>query len=744
MKKILLLTVTLLNVLLLSAQGVYQLWGMTTMGGTNNNGIIFKLSPGTNQFIKKFDFSTPGGGEPRGGLSFVNGKFYGMTSAGSINNGGIIFEWNPYTDTFIKRFDFVGTTGRGPYGGTLTPYNNLLYGMTYTGGANDQGVIFEWNSATNTYTNKVDLGFQNGGYPFGSLTVSGDKLYGVTNSAGSYGAGVIFEWDPVFSVYIKKIDLVAFSGSGPVGNLIQYGKKFYGMTIGGGYNNKGVIFEWDPSTNLYTNKFDFDGVSGRSPIGSLTLRENKFYGVTSGGGVNDAGVIFEWNPDLNVFFKKFDFNGKNGNHPIGSLTFTNGKFYGMTYMGGSCDAGVIFEWNPVSNEYHNIKNFTGIDGKNPNMGNYLALAPAPVCKGLPNTCTTYPSITINSSNNNEWVAITDEEGNAVAEIKANGNNLGTVTASMFVNNGAVREDGTGRLYLDRSITMTSQFPQKTAVDIRLYVKGTEYTALKNAHGINSINDIGIFKIKGGCVPAATTISNLINTNGAAWENDFVLSASINSFTSFYFASKNPCAAPVITAISATPSSISPADHKMKNATVNYSAKGNCFPITTWLTVTSNEAVSGTGNGDLSPDWIIIDDHHVQLRSERSGSGAGRTYTITINAKNAFGTYCKKIIKVMVPSQPAGLAKAIDGSNGNGLFDCKVIPNPTSNYFNLQIESASNEKIEMNLLDISGRLISKWNTVKDKTFRFGENLKPGVYIVEVKQDEHQQMIKIIKQ
>ena len=74
----------------------------------------------------------------------------------------------------------------------------------------------------------------------------------------------------------------------------------------------------------------------------------------------------------------------------------------------------------------------------------------------------------------------------------------------------------------------------------------------------------------------------------------------------------------------------------------------------------------------------------------------------------------------------------------------MIPNPSSAYFNLQIESASDEKIEVNLLDMSGRLIEKINTTKDKTTRFGEELKPGVYMVEIRQGEQQKTIKVIKQ
>ena len=40
-------------------------------------------------------------------------------------------------------------------------------------------------------------------------------------------------------------------------------------------------------------------------------------------------------------------------------------------------------------------------------------------------------------------------------------------------------------------------------------------------------------------------------------------------------------------------------------------------------------MDGTGDGDTSPDWEVIDAHHVLLRAERAGNGSGRIYTITV-------------------------------------------------------------------------------------------------------------------
>ena len=71
---------------------------------------------------------------------------------------------------------------------------------------------------------------------------------------------------------------------------------------------------------------------------------------------------------------------------------------------------------------------------------------------------------------------------------------------------------------------------------------------------------------------------------------------------------------------------------MQDITLNYQVFDNCVsnpPVK--ITITSNEPVNGTGDGDTDPDWIVKDDHHIQLRAERSALGNGRIYTITVTA-----------------------------------------------------------------------------------------------------------------
>ncbi|HEY0375459.1 MAG TPA: alpha-amylase family glycosyl hydrolase [Pyrinomonadaceae bacterium] len=107
--------------------------------------------------------------------------------------------------------------------------------------------------------------------------------------------------------------------------------------------------------------------------------------------------------------------------------------------------------------------------------------------------------------------------------------------------------------------------------------------------------------------------------------------------------------PTVTNVSASPSALSPSNHKMVNVTVNYqTADGGSGGVTGVLSVTSSEPVNGADDGDTAPDWQVVDAHHVLLRAERSGSGTGRVYTITITCTDAAGNTTVKTATVSVP------------------------------------------------------------------------------------------------
>jgi len=87
---------------------------------------------------------------------------------------------------------------------------------------------------------------------------------------------------------------------------------------------------------------------------------------------------------------------------------------------------------------------------------------------------------------------------------------------------------------------------------------------------------------------------------------------------------------------------------MRDVTINYSATDGCAGVNCQITnITSNEPVDGTGDGDTSPDWAFVDEHHVQLRAESAGGGNGRIYTITVTCTDAAGNTTTKTVEVHV-------------------------------------------------------------------------------------------------
>ncbi|MEP7163306.1 MAG: choice-of-anchor Q domain-containing protein [Ferruginibacter sp.] len=216
--------------------------------------------------------------------------------------------------------------------------------------------------------------------------------------------------------------------------------------------------------------------------------------------------------------------------------------------------------------------------------------------------------------------------------------------------------------------------------------------------------------------------------------------------------------PVISNASASPSVLWPADHSMKTVTINYTSMDNCSSDCssgTTLTVTSNEPISGTHTGDLSPDWQIINNHSVKLRAERKPTGTGRIYTIKITSTDANGNVTTKTVTVSVPinspyTRGGGEPSLVTSNDGSetierytGKLSVLVSPNPGSYYFNLLVKTNNPEPIDIRVLDLTGRLVKQIKAIKGNSARFGEELLPGTYLVEVRQGNEKQVLKVIK-
>ena len=143
------------------------------------------------------------------------------------------------------------------------------------------------------------------------------------------------------------------------------------------------------------------------------------------------------------------------------------------------------------------------------------------------------------------------------------------------------------------------------------------------------------------VPNGTSISNTASVSSTPVDAD----ATNNSATAAVTASNPP---PVISGISVDKPVLWPPNNQMVAVTVNYTVKDNCGDDACVLTVSSNEPVNGVGDGNASPDWQIVDAHHVLLRAQRSGTGTGRVYTITITCTDSANNSTVRTTTVTVP------------------------------------------------------------------------------------------------
>jgi uncharacterized repeat protein (TIGR03803 family) len=331
------------------------LYGMTTGGGSNNNGVIFKIdAEGTGfEVMHSFVSAATDGQSPYGTLLLSGSTLFGMAASENTSYGGTLFKISTDKTGFQVLRSFSSSDGMWPYG-SLIQSGTTLYGMnTYGGSASGydgNGAIFKINadgtgfSRLKTFSGSTS----DGGKPHGSLIQSGSVLYGTTLSGGSSNYGAIFKMNTNGTGYGL---LHSFAGGSNDGKspyattLLMSGTTLYGMTQRGGAANNGTIFKMNTDGTGFGLLHSFAGGSndGYQPMcGTLVQSGSMLYGMTMQGGGSNLGTVFQVNTDGTGFQLLHSFTGADGSNPWGSLYLSGSTLYGMTNGGGSQNQGVIF------------------------------------------------------------------------------------------------------------------------------------------------------------------------------------------------------------------------------------------------------------------------------------------------------------------------------------------------------------------------------------------------------------------
>lgn len=278
-----------------------NLYGTTLNGGAHNCGTVFQVAANGDETILWNFGGNPDGCNPLDTLWIdASGNFYGTTYSGGTDNAGMIFKLTQSgNETRLYNFN-GGSTGAFPVGGPIVDKAGNIYGTTSEGGTTGQGTIYEV-SASGVETVLYSFNGSDGYLPEPSLIFDPEgNLYGTTINGGMHRGGVVFKINPATRVEqtLYSFGAKTDDGSGPYAGVIFADGNLYGTTSLGGTHGRGTVYELT-LTGEETILYNFAGADdGGGPNGGL-LRDTKgnLYGTTSlGGSTHDAGTIFKLTP----------------------------------------------------------------------------------------------------------------------------------------------------------------------------------------------------------------------------------------------------------------------------------------------------------------------------------------------------------------------------------------------------------------------------------------------------------------
>ncbi|MBD0260414.1 MAG: hypothetical protein ICV83_32255, partial [Cytophagales bacterium] len=341
-------------------------YGMTKLSGGSTNGSIFRITTGGGFTLMKQLTTATTGGSPVSSLAQgSDGNFYGMTTEGGNNLFGTIFRITPANSFTVLAHLNGATHGNAPQENLVQGADATIYGTASTGGKFNYGTLFKICGGVTTVLKHLDR-TPDGAYPKGTLVRGTDgHYYGTTSFGGTNSNGTIFRITTggVYSVlhHLK----AATDGGFPEGSLAQgTDGNFYGLTRSGGLNGGGTIFRVNPTTNAYhVLRHLSPATDGSNALGGLIAGpDGYFYGMT-----NMNSRIFKINAAAHFVVLHPLVSATEGSTPKGNLVRgSDGFFYGTTTSGGSTPSmGTVFKMS-AAGEVTVLRRFNGTtDGGRP-------------------------------------------------------------------------------------------------------------------------------------------------------------------------------------------------------------------------------------------------------------------------------------------------------------------------------------------------------------------------------------------
>ncbi len=302
-----------------------NLYGVTSFGGSNGSGTIYKLTLG-GKLTVLHNFCPPtscsDGTDSYGLLQGSDGNFYGTTFQGGTSNSGTIFRISP-SGEFKVLYNFCALAncadGWSPESPPIQSSDGNFYGTTIGGGSMQGGVLYKLTPSGTYSVVRNFCAYSNssctGSQPESIVQDASGNFFGITQSGGANGYGSVFE---ITSTHHYKA-LHSFNSDTGIslpGLTLGNDGNVYGRTAGSSFGlNGGTLFQVTSEggyKRLYT--FSNDCLTGCTPWWGPLFQgtDGLLYGAAIYGGSGGGGTVFALDNSLSPLVKTAPTAGRVG------------------------------------------------------------------------------------------------------------------------------------------------------------------------------------------------------------------------------------------------------------------------------------------------------------------------------------------------------------------------------------------------------------------------------------------------
>ena len=176
------------------------LYGTTVAGGTGSGGVVYRITTtGVYKVLVNFSTTnTANGSTPYAGLVQGSDKnLYGVTSVGGANGKGVLFKVSTSGSGFLVLHSFDTATGDTPLSTPLLHTNSKIYGMTSHGGSHTTyGVFYSLDASLKPFLQPVVV---HSSKVNGSVQLLGQGFNTATEVLFGSGAGTLTVTNDTFA-----------------------------------------------------------------------------------------------------------------------------------------------------------------------------------------------------------------------------------------------------------------------------------------------------------------------------------------------------------------------------------------------------------------------------------------------------------------------------------------------------------------------------------------------------------------